>query len=131
MITPENIIQHEFIGLNTQITESNNSQIIGLNGTIINETKSMFALKTTRGIKLIPKSNSIWKFNLINETILVDGSKIQKRPFDRYKRYARSTNTIHAHVPECIVVSSGDHVLTAECRPIAKSVSYVVVEVKE
>ncbi len=83
MITPENIIHHEFIGLNTQITESNNSQIIGLNGTIINETKSMFALKTTRGIKLIPKSNSIWKFNLTNETISVDGSKIQKRPFDR------------------------------------------------
>jgi small subunit ribosomal protein S17 len=51
--------------------------------------------------------------------------------FSKYKRYARSTNTIHAHVPECIVVSSGDHVLTAECRPIAKSVSYVVVEVKE
>ena len=43
----------------------------------------MFALKTTRGIKLIPKSNSIWKFNLTNETISVDGSKIQKRPFDR------------------------------------------------
>jgi len=51
--------------------------------------------------------------------------------FSKYKRYARSTSTIHAHVPECIVVSSGDHVLTAECRPIAKSVSYVVVEVKE
>jgi len=83
MITLENILQHEFIGLNTQIAESNNSQIIGLNGTIINETKSMFALKTTRGVKLIPKSNSIWKFNLTNETILVDGSKIQKRPFDR------------------------------------------------
>ena len=50
--------------------------------------------------------------------------------FSKFKRYARSTNTIHAHVPECISVSIGDHVLTAECRPIAKSVSYVVVEVK-
>ncbi len=51
--------------------------------------------------------------------------------FSKFKRYARSTNTIHAHVPECIDVSIGDHVLAAECRPIAKSVSYVVVEVKE
>jgi len=83
MITPENIIHHEFIGLKTQIAESTNSQIIGLNGTIINETKSMFALNTTKGIKFIPKSNSIWKFNLNNEKISVDGSKIQKRPFDR------------------------------------------------
>ena len=51
--------------------------------------------------------------------------------FSKFKRYARSTNTIHAHVPECIDVAMGDHVLTAECRPIAKSVSYVVVEVKQ
>ena len=50
--------------------------------------------------------------------------------FSKFKRYARSKNTIHAHVPECIDVESGDQVLTAECRPISKSVSYVVVEVK-
>lgn len=51
--------------------------------------------------------------------------------FSKFKRYARSTNTIHAHVPGCMQVKLGDHVLTAECRPIAKSVSYVVVEIKE
>lgn len=51
--------------------------------------------------------------------------------FNKFKRYARSKNTIHAHVPECIDVESGDHVLTAECRPISKSVSYVVVEVRK
>ena len=51
--------------------------------------------------------------------------------FSKFKRYARSKNTIHAHVPECIDVALGDHVLTAECRPIAKSVSYVVVEVRK
>jgi len=50
--------------------------------------------------------------------------------FSKFKRYARSKNTIHAHVPECIDIESGDHVLTAECRPISKSISYVVVEVK-
>ena len=38
--------------------------------------------------------------------------------------------SFHAHVPGCIDVSSGDHVLTAECRPISKSVSYVVIEVR-
>jgi small subunit ribosomal protein S17 len=50
--------------------------------------------------------------------------------FSKYKRYARGTSTIHAHVPGCMDVETGDHVLTAECRPISKSVSYVVVEVK-
>ena len=51
--------------------------------------------------------------------------------YSKFKRYARSKSTIHAHVPECIDVESGDHVLTAECRPISKSVSYVVVEVRK
>jgi len=83
MISAENITRHEFIGLDTQIAHSTNSQIIGLNGTIINETKSMFAINTGNGVKLIPKSDNTWKFNLNNSEVTVDGSKIQKRPFDR------------------------------------------------
>jgi len=50
--------------------------------------------------------------------------------YTKFKRYARGKSTIHAHVPDCIDVESGDDVLTAECRPISKSVSYVVVEVR-
>ena len=83
MITTENITRHEFIGQHTQIVESTNSQIIGLNGTIINETKSMFSLNTVKGVKLIPKSNNSWKFKVNNQQITIKGSKIQKRPFDR------------------------------------------------
>jgi len=50
--------------------------------------------------------------------------------FSKFKRYARGKSTIHAHVPGCIDVESGDDVLAAECRPISKSISYVVVEVR-
>ena len=49
----------------------------------------------------------------------------------KFKRYARSKSTIHAHVPDCMSVKEGDTVLAAECRPLAKSVSFVVVEVKK
>lgn len=51
--------------------------------------------------------------------------------YTKFKRYARSTSTIHAHVPECVEVSEGDTVLAAECRPISKSVSFVVVEARK
>ena len=51
--------------------------------------------------------------------------------FSKFKRYARSKNTIHAHVPECMDVAMGDYVLSAECRPVSKSISYVVVEVRK
>ncbi|MFZ9006234.1 MAG: ribonuclease P protein component 1 [Nitrosopumilaceae archaeon] len=76
-------MKHEFIGLATQITQSSNTQFIGLNGTITNETKSMFTLNTKKGIMSIPKANNTWGFSLQNNKVSVDGSKIQKRPFDR------------------------------------------------
>ena len=83
MITADNITSHEFIGLDTQITKSTNSQVIGLNGRIINETKSMFAIKTEKGVKSIAKSTSSWKFSIGEKEVVVEGSNIAKRPFDR------------------------------------------------
>ena len=83
MITSENIVTHELIGLRTEIIESTNSQIIGLNGTVINETKSMITINTINGTKMIPKSNNSWKFSVENKEIILNGSKITKRPYDR------------------------------------------------
>lgn len=51
--------------------------------------------------------------------------------FTKFKRYARGKSSIHAHVPSNLEVQEGDKVLAAECRPIAKSVSFVVVEVRK
>ena len=83
MITPDNIHSHEFIGLDTEIVQSTNPQVIGLNGRIINETKSMFTINTENGVKSIAKSTNDWKFSIQNKYVIVDGSKIAKRPFDR------------------------------------------------
>ncbi len=83
MITADNITSHEFIGLDTEITQSTNQQVIGLNGRIINETKSMFTIDTKNGSKLIAKSTNSWKFSIEGKDIVVEGSKITKRPFDR------------------------------------------------
>ena len=50
--------------------------------------------------------------------------------FKKFKRFGRSKNQIQAHVPSNLNVQEGDYVIAAECRPISKSVSFVVVEVK-
>ena len=50
--------------------------------------------------------------------------------FKKFKRFGRSKNTIHAHIPSNLNVQKGDYVVAAECRPISKSVSFVIVEVK-
>ncbi len=83
MITLDNINSHEFIGLDTEITQSTNPQVVGLNGRIINETKSMFTINTEKGLKSIAKSTNNWKFSIKGQDVVVDGSKIAKRPFDR------------------------------------------------
>jgi len=83
MITADNIRSHEFIGLHTEISESSNPQVIGLNGRIINETKSMFTINTENGSRSVAKATSTWKFSIQNKDITVNGASIAKRPFDR------------------------------------------------
>ncbi|AFS80771.1 ribonuclease P [Candidatus Nitrosopumilus koreensis AR1] len=83
MITADNITSHEFIGLHTEIVRSTNPQVIGLNGRIEDETKSMFTINTENGMKRIAKSTSNWRFSIENSDVIVEGSKITKRPFDR------------------------------------------------
>jgi ribonuclease P protein subunit POP4 len=83
MITTENITRHELIGLETSIVKSGNSQVIGLHGKIIDETKSMFTIETSTGVKHMPKIDSMWKFNLNGVTSIVDGKLIARRSYER------------------------------------------------
>ena len=83
MITQENILSHEIIGLESEIIESSNQQVIGLNGTVVDETKSMFTLDTNKGFKKIPKNQNKWRFSISKTTVDIDGNLLVKRPQDR------------------------------------------------
>ena len=83
MITTENIALHELIGLDTEITQSSNVQLIGLKGKIVDETKSMFSLYTENGIKKLPKENSVWRFSFGNNEIILNGDMLTKRSYER------------------------------------------------
>lgn len=50
------------------------------------------------------------------------------RYYPKYNRYARCRSKIHAHNPPCINAAKGDIVKIAECRPLSKTVSFVVIE---
>ena len=83
MITSDNIVSHELIGLQAQLVASNNKQIVGLNGKIVDETKFMFALNTNNGIKRLAKSTSRWKFKLDGKEVELDGARLTRRPYER------------------------------------------------
>ena len=46
----------------------------------------------------------------------------------KYLRYERRHSRLAAHNPPCIDVKIGDKVKIMECRPLSKSVSFVVIE---
>ena len=49
----------------------------------------------------------------------------------KYERYEKRFKRISAHLPGCMDVKPGDPVRIMECRPLSKTISFVVVEVSQ
>jgi small subunit ribosomal protein S17 len=46
----------------------------------------------------------------------------------KYRRYERRLSRIPAHCPPCLRIKEGDKVRIAECRPLSKTIHFVVIE---
>jgi small subunit ribosomal protein S17 len=46
----------------------------------------------------------------------------------KYMRYLKRRGKLHAHLPPCVELKVGDIATVAECKPIAKTVSFVVLD---
>ncbi len=62
----------------------------------------------------------------MHKTVVVQVDYLYYYP--KYKRYAKRRSKIHAHNPPCIGAVKGETVKITECRPLSKTVSFVVVE---
>lgn len=62
------------------------------------------------------------------KTVVVLRSYVKK--VRKYERFEKRKTKIHAHNPPCINAHVGDAVKIAECRPLSKTKSFVVVEKK-
>lgn len=89
-ITKKNILAHEFIGLNAVVSTSSDKSRNGMQGLVIDETKSIIVLETKNGEKKIPKKEAMFEFVLGDEKAMVDGKKIVFRPEDRVKVFWRN-----------------------------------------
>jgi small subunit ribosomal protein S17 len=47
----------------------------------------------------------------------------------KFERYERRHSRVNAYNPECIAAKQGDTVRIAECRPLSKTKSFIVIEV--
>jgi ribonuclease P protein subunit POP4 len=91
MITPQNIFQHEFIGLNVEVKESSHEGFIGINGRVVDETKNTITVETEEdGEKMVPKKTSTFRFKLPDGAVVeIAGRVIVARPEDRIKKKFR------------------------------------------
>ena len=71
---------------------------------------------------------------------VVSSAKMQKtivvrrnylRFIKKYNRYEKRHGIIHAHCPDCQLPKEGSKVKIAECRPISKTKSFVVIECED
>ncbi len=68
----------------------------------------------------------------IVETKKMEGSVVVKKDYlhyvPKYERYEKRRSHYSTHLPPCIDVKVGDDVRIMECRPISKSISFVIIE---
>lgn len=89
-ITPQNILRHELIGLNVKVSESANPSVKGVRGAVVDETRNMLKVRSTRGTILIPKDVATFRFKLPNGVqVDVDGRRLVARPESRLKTRVR------------------------------------------
>ncbi len=65
----------------------------------------------------------------MDKTVVVEREYLQFST--KFVRYEKRHGHIPSHNPPCIDAKEGDKVRIAECRPISKTVSFVVVEKTE
>ena len=86
MITPENLIRHELIGLEVQVAKSENASQAGIRGLVVDETKNLISIETEKGLKKIQKKGSEFIFTIPDgRKVKVRGVLIAKRHEDRVK----------------------------------------------
>ena len=93
-ISPNNIHQHELIGLNVELIHTSDKQLIGRKGLIIDETKNMFIIdfetQTNSKRAKIVKKDCTFRFTLPSgEMVDVEGRIIKDKPENRLKNIIR------------------------------------------
>ncbi|MDH7556178.1 MAG: ribonuclease P protein component 1 [Candidatus Methanosuratincola sp.] len=89
-VMPENIIYNELIGLKVSVVGSTDPSLLGVSGTVVDETANMLVVSVSGSSrrKMIPKMLSRFSF-FIPEEVVVEGREIALSPEERLKRLQR------------------------------------------
>jgi ribonuclease P protein subunit POP4 len=86
-ITPQNILAHEWIGLQVTVKASPDPGLASLTGIVRDETRNTLLIEARNHLVTIPKLNTQFIVTLpTGEAILVEGPHLKHRPEDRVKK---------------------------------------------
>ena len=84
MITPQNILFHEFIGQDVAVVHASNPSLDGIIGCIVDETRGMVTIKTSSGLKMVGKKGATFRIRLPEGMVVdLDGSALLMAPEKR------------------------------------------------
>jgi ribonuclease P protein subunit POP4 len=84
MISFQNVIRHELIGLDVLVSGAANPLHRGVSGRIIDETRNMLVIQTVHGKKHIQKMYSSFRVHLPDHTLVeINGSAMILAPEKR------------------------------------------------
>ncbi len=87
MITPENLVRHELVGLPVKIVKSTNPVNVGIEGKVVDESRNTITVETSKGSKNFVKDQCTFSFRLPSgDRVIVDGRVLIARPEDRIKK---------------------------------------------
>ena len=90
MITPENLVRHELIGLPIEVVEGRNPTQVGISGRVVDETRNTFLIETRSGDKRVPKSTNSFLFTLSQGLkVKAVGSVLVSQPENRINKKMR------------------------------------------
>ena len=78
----KNFLRREFIGLPVRIIDAKDKSLVGIEGTIIDETKNMLIIESQGKVKKVAKDIAQFEIN----GKMVNGKKLKYRPEDRIRK---------------------------------------------
>lgn len=84
--TADNLARHELIGLEARVVDGPDPTQVGIEGTIVDETRGTLVLATDAGERTLPKPGRRFAVALEDEVVEIDGDAIAHRPGERTKK---------------------------------------------
>lgn len=86
------LARSELIGVVVEVIGSANKAYIGLKGSVIDETKHLLVIETSKGRKKVLKKTSIFQISYLGEKISINGELLFGSPEDRIKIKVKNEN---------------------------------------